>query len=313
MTNQKYPKHDRKYFFKYTSAKTAKLILQNKNLKYSSPMVLNDPFDVQTEILFNFKIDSLPELILDEIEAIVLQKKAVHLNPDDEWSKAILLFKNKAENNGYSRAIAKKTFLPFLNILMKTIKKTKEDYNHTWQTDILPRMRVLSLSEERDNILMWSHYAKEEGGKGHTGIVFKLAVLPNEYNNEGNSLCIASPMRYKKEPPSFYQHKDWIEEIIGIKTINLEQLYFEYAFTKNIIWKYEKEWRVWDLQPKIEKELYSFYPIKAKEISEVYFGINVKEDDKKDIIDLAKEFNPDIQFYKAKKALGGYKIDFSGI
>ena len=67
MTNQKYPKHDKKYFFKYTSAKTAKLILQNKTLKYSSPILFNDPFDVQTEILFNFKIDDLTELILDEI------------------------------------------------------------------------------------------------------------------------------------------------------------------------------------------------------------------------------------------------------
>ena len=313
MSDPIYPKHDRKHFFKYTSAKTAKLILQNKTLKYSSPLLFNDPFDVQTEIFFDFKIDTLPELILQKIEEIVLERKTVNLNEDDEWAKAILLLKDKVKQYGYSKELVRNLFSPFLNILAKLTEVTRKEYNNIWQNDFLPRMRVLSLCERNDIVLMWSHYAREENGKGHTGVVLKLNVLPDEYNYEGNSLCIAEPMRYRKNPPSFYSSRDWVEESLGIKTIDPKPLYFEYAYAKNIIWEYEKEWRVWDLLPEPEKELYKFYRIKPREISAIYFGINTEKGDQENIIDLARAFNPEIQFYKAKKSVGGYNLDFAEI
>lgn len=43
-----YPAHDRSRFYKYVSAETAKIVLETKQVRYSSPLVFNDPFDVQT-------------------------------------------------------------------------------------------------------------------------------------------------------------------------------------------------------------------------------------------------------------------------
>jgi hypothetical protein len=310
MAMQKYPKHDKTHFFKYTSASSAKLILEKQTLKYSSPLLFNDPFDVQTELFFDFEIDILPELMLQEIEEIVLEKKTVNLNTANERAQVIRLIRDKVRQCGYSKKLVKNLFSPSLSINAKLTESTRKNYNNTWQNNFLPRMRVLSLSERNDIILMWSHYAKEADGKGHTGIIFKLDVLPDEYNGEGNTLCIAEPMRYTEDPPSFYSAEDWLEEYLGIKTIDPEPLYFEYAYTKNTVWAYEKEWRVWDLLPTPETDLYSFYSIKPREISAIYFGINTAEHDQKDIIDLAKTFNPEIRFYKAEKAIGGYKLDF---
>ena len=173
-------------------------------------------------------------------------------------------------------------------------------------------MRVLSLSEKNDDILMWSHYATEiEKGKGHNGVVFKLKLLPNAYNKEGTALCSIKPIRYEETPPTFYSVKDLIEDIFAVRKIDHEPLYLDYIYTKSTVWKYEQEWRVCDLLPEKEQELYKFYPITPEEISAIYFGINTNHDDQMDIIALAQKFNSEIKFYKAEKAVGGYKLNFS--
>jgi hypothetical protein len=60
-------KHDRDHFFKYTSATTAVKILESSAVRYSSPILFNDPFDVQSGLHFDFDIDLLPDKLLDRI------------------------------------------------------------------------------------------------------------------------------------------------------------------------------------------------------------------------------------------------------
>src|SRR5580692_1932007 len=42
--------HNRTHFFKYTSASVAKIIFTNRTLRWSSPILFNDPFDVHREL-----------------------------------------------------------------------------------------------------------------------------------------------------------------------------------------------------------------------------------------------------------------------
>ena len=67
MQAEKYPAHDKKHFYKYMSTETAFLVLRNRNFKYSSPILFNDPFDIQTELLFDFDKELFPELVFEEI------------------------------------------------------------------------------------------------------------------------------------------------------------------------------------------------------------------------------------------------------
>jgi hypothetical protein len=46
--------NDRRHFFKYTTAETAKLIISSRKLRWSSPLLFNDPFDHQTGFAFPF-------------------------------------------------------------------------------------------------------------------------------------------------------------------------------------------------------------------------------------------------------------------
>ena len=52
-------KHQRQSFFKYTSAETARQVLANRTLRWSSPLLFNDPFDVPRELLFGITPEEL--------------------------------------------------------------------------------------------------------------------------------------------------------------------------------------------------------------------------------------------------------------
>ena len=72
-TNRPNQPHNRPSFCKYVSAEVAKVILINKTLRWSSPLLFDDPFDVtrvfaadtQPSEMQKYLIDELIELIQD--------------------------------------------------------------------------------------------------------------------------------------------------------------------------------------------------------------------------------------------------------
>jgi hypothetical protein len=51
--------HERQSFFKYASTSTATVVLTNRTLRWSSPVLFNDPFDVPREVTFGFTPDDV--------------------------------------------------------------------------------------------------------------------------------------------------------------------------------------------------------------------------------------------------------------
>jgi cyanate lyase len=47
-------RHDRRVFYKYVTAEVAKIILTTRRLRWSSPLLFNDPFDVTQELRLDF-------------------------------------------------------------------------------------------------------------------------------------------------------------------------------------------------------------------------------------------------------------------
>ena len=63
--------HDKEYFYKYLTAETALKILQNRTLKYSSPVTFNDPFDSQTRMDFDFEMSEFNYIFSDELYRLI--------------------------------------------------------------------------------------------------------------------------------------------------------------------------------------------------------------------------------------------------
>jgi hypothetical protein len=89
MSNLKEIYHDVKYFYKYVTVETALLILQNRTLKYSSPVIFNDPFDVQTKVDFGFEVSDFMEAFIDELYRLV------HAEQEPVGDNTVPLFKKE--------------------------------------------------------------------------------------------------------------------------------------------------------------------------------------------------------------------------
>ena len=150
---------------------------------------------------------------------------------------------------------------PLIKYLTDIIEDTRIKYNAFWK-DQLRGLRLFCVSEHNNSILMWSHYAKY-----HTGVCFKLRVMPDK----DNALCAAKKVDYLFSPPSFFNVNDWIDSIILDKKIQTSDLYYRYPLAKSDVWAYEKEWRVWAPFEKDGND-YLDVPIVDDEIESIYFG-----------------------------------------
>jgi len=59
--------HNRDYFVKYLTSNTAKRILESLQVKWSSPLLFNDPFDTQIEFRIDLKDTEFENAFKDEV------------------------------------------------------------------------------------------------------------------------------------------------------------------------------------------------------------------------------------------------------
>lgn len=293
-----YPEHNIPFFYKYYSAETAKIVLSNKTLRYSSPMSFNDPFDIQTELYFNFNIDDFAKRFFPKFQRILR---------GEDWSSAKLPFYLPKIPSLEWESLPKDVSQQMIQILLELMTKTQNDYNEHWRS-LLPKLRVFCISEINDSILMWSHYAQY-----HYGVCFKLRVIPESDNH----LCAAKKVIYTETPPSVstvfenLSIDDWVDIFLG-KGKNRETSDFtRFVLFKSCFWSYEKEWRVW-FPSEIEQYSKPFYmKLNENELDTIFFGCNCKKEDVKEIQKLAKAHNPGISFYQGIKDTRKYKINFA--
>lgn len=302
-TEEKYPKHNKTHFYKYTDIKTACLILQNKKWRWHSPSQFNDPFDVQSTVCFDCGEDAFRKALCKEIEEIVLAKKQVNFKYTEGLGQAIIALRDKYLSHNCSKEYAIDIIKIMVDGFGNLREKFRAEYFKRWQ-DKLPYLRVFCVSEVNDSILMWSHYAMY-----HKGVVFKLKVL----HDKDNALCVAGQVIYDNKPFAFFTTQEWIDDCIGIEKITSQKIADKYIYHKNEIWHYEKEWRVWDEVTEKVKPEFTDYNVHPEEIEAVYFGCRTLDRDRAKIMKLAIEVNSNVAFYQGSKSKDGFGIVFDRI
>jgi Protein of unknown function (DUF2971) len=288
-------------FFKYTSATTAVKILETAAVRYSSPLLFNDPFDIQSGLHFPFDTNALPEKILGRMKELIGSDSRPPVNEEDPWGEAILLawkLKGKVE-------LPESFLRPFLESLRDRMLVYRDQTQAYWGEFLLPRLRVFSVCEEYDNLLMWSHYAQK-----HTGVVLALRVMPEK----DNPLCVAQPVIYCSAPPPLFTEEEWIGFNIGTNDLEPnEQLFRKYAYFKSDIWSYEKEWRAWSIEPEIQEKRFSDYSLYENELEAVYLGCRMDSGQRQSVIELVAAKYPRTQIFQAYKPIDEYQLHFQQI
>jgi len=136
----------------------------------------------------------------------------------------------------------------------------------------LKNLGVFSMSQIKDNILMWSHYANQ-----HKGFCIEFLRLPN---NLLGDMGVTQPVNY---------HCDYPEVDPFDSSGNIDHSIFrKMLFAKARDWAYEKEWRL--TYDEGDKEV----PIPG-DISSIIFGLKMSDEHKNTI----RNILPGIRYQEA--------------
>lgn len=287
-------------FYKYASPDATLAMLENGSVRYSTPLAFNDPFDVQSGLHFDFDLSTLHSSLLDRMEVMASSPELPPVDPDDVWGKIVLLAHEHYPQRGFDKPRWKTLTAEPFERMIDVIRETQKGYQRRWREELLPEMRVFCVSEERDNLLMWAHYAAD-----HKGAVFEMWSLPEE----DNPLSVAKPVDYVDTPPSFYTEAEWLDDLVGIKPLDYRPLYQRYAYIKSKHWSYEREWRVWYPFSKTDKSDYS--PINPNELKSIYVGCRASSEFRQRVVALATEKFPATRIFFAEKSESTYSLRYA--
>ena len=203
--------------------------------------------------------------------------------PDEIIEEAINQYKNLV--NLFDTYDKSEVFKPFADLIMHSSEK----------------VGVCSLSEVKDNKVMWSLYGKE----------YKGCCIEYQIANTKKARRFLFPVIYSRNPNNNFAEKIFdsvyaelnrilSNDLFGInKEIESVGAIYELFCSKDIDWKYQKEWRIVGGA----KDHFNDAEIKA-----VYLGFDVAPTNEKKMLTYAKRYKFDL--FKMKAPDGKKRIRF---
>ncbi len=273
-------------------------IINNKSLKITNPLDFNDPFDCNIPYIYT-NSKWFENLINKEFEKLIKEEAKKENKVIRKKQITSLIKSMKSELNDLS------------NIINSELDKLSLDWKN-----LINEYRILSLSLESENILMWSHYANS-----HKGL-----ALGFKYNSENSIFKNCKEVSYSFEElskeifkknivdliPQFLKDKD-DEKITNSFANSFLQELINFFYIKKEDWEYENEVRL--VLSKDDKNINSENAIDLinfgeNELSEVIFGLLMEKEDEEYIIELIKKSFPNkrIEFKKVHKVFNTLEI-----
>jgi len=309
--------HGQKYFYKYATLETVLAILQNCTVKYSSPVIFNDPFDTQTRIGFSFEESEFVKQYRDELYRLIFAcEEPSFIDNAAFLSRNIQVLRRVVENS--KKKMSKEIFDDMTNDIVagaiKELKEAIEDVNAWWMRAVRAT-KVFCVAERRDNLLMWAHYAKD-----HTGAVIEFECLPEL----DTPLCAARKVNYVSRPPVIANLGEYVKYMTGQGAPRYGLNIYDMCLSKSEHWIYEQEWRVFILpadmdNPIIPRDskgddiLCDFLGIYPQEIHAIYFGCKMTPDDSEKILSYLTGDLANVERYQCVKSEQEYKLIFNRI
>ncbi|WP_435263276.1 DUF2971 domain-containing protein [Tenacibaculum sp. nBUS_03] len=241
-----------------------KKVLKENSLFLASPKSFNDPFDCK-----------IPDNILS-------------IDTDEKKEKYITNFIKSVKSLGEDKTN------DFTNKLRDTLTNDLSGFHKRLELAKYKsndeKYGVISFSEKWDNVLMWSHYARNH--KGFSVGYYKDKIISSKI------FSITGKVNYDQN------HKfPNIDPLLGIwdkAIIN--------CLSKSKDWEYEQEYRALkNFCPLIPKVKDRIIKIPDDYIAEIILGYDICEEHESEIKEIAK--NRNIPIYKITKVPGLFKLD----
>lgn len=294
--------HNRDYFVKYMTSDTAKKVIDSLQVRWSSPLLFNDPFDTQFSLRFDFKDIEFEKALKAEIIKIVYGVEEPQ-GDDTHLFFSVLKILRSIRDRIPKEEYESETEKDIQKGIENGAKFLAEE-SSKWKL-YLEDNRVFCVAEEYDNLLMWSHY-----GDMHKGVVIRFKCIPEL----DTALCAAIPVIYQKGMPVIASLEDWVKHLTGQKFLDFKPIYNRYISTKSQHWSYEREWRLVIPKKSNDNSLFEDQGIWPEEIDSVYLGCRISDTDQKEILEILKSSKlSHVKIYQASKNEASFTLDFKRI
>jgi Protein of unknown function (DUF2971) len=181
-----------------------------------------------------------------------------------------------------------------LNTAKQELKNNPLKFQNNIDNLVERKVGILALTENHNNLLLWSHYAHK-----HTGFCVELDAqyLNNIIINEfkvNRELAFIFKVKYQNKFPIINPFKHTTNEKLQLQFL-----------IKSKDWKYEQEWRIILMNGSQQKR-----EIPPEIIRNIYFGLNAKSENVQKSKAILNKFNPNIGLYKAIKKKNAFGLEF---
>ena len=259
--------HDRHSFFKYMSADVAHLVLTNRTLRWSSPVLFNDPFDVPRELSFGITADAL-------VQAMARKMAQLIENPPGDTSRLepnLRLIVDTVKE-GISPELMDEMLSGIQDVESSLRPKGKgmDEMRDFWRK-LLPDHRILCLTESASHTAMWYHYADK-----YRGVVLEFLCL----DELDSAWLAAQAVTYPEPKPQVYTAEGWAEIMCLRQDLAIRSILHTATYTKSSDWRYESEWRIASYKRPKDTGYFTDRKFDRRELGAVYLGPMMSPEDR---------------------------------
>jgi hypothetical protein len=289
-----------KHFYKFCTAKVAKINLSTLCLRFRSPLLFNDPFDCYFPPKFSNLRRSVT--IIEKRRRAILEGKEIL--PSD--SKAAF---NLAPLIGLAGSVPpeviERTRKHHRANMLAVANQFNDELQINWE-NMVRRFRLLSLCAEIKNPLLWAHYAD-----CHRGVAIEFDA---SFTSAESLFKTAKPVKYRRRVPRAYSRNDFIEDALGLKSLPDEaQAFLPLLLTKSLEWSCEKEWRVVRVASEEPQGLFTNMPFCPRALSKIYLGCRISNRNRKAIERLATGEFAHVEIHQAHQLQKRFALEFDHI
>ncbi|NIB41960.1 DUF2971 domain-containing protein [Pseudomaricurvus alkylphenolicus] len=286
---------------KFCNAETGKQILASRRLRWSSPALFSDPFELDHRSQLGFDGKRL-------LQAAVRAASAMIFAPDEPSGNTPLINavrRWRAEERFSSPEEAYDVLGELLGQVadgrQEVIDGMMEDWRRFTRT-----LRICCFTARPDNPVAWQHFAAQ-----HQGIALRF------HCGEGTALEKPRRVNYRAPRPEISNLRDELSVILGASSYRAQDHFLEKFIAKPAYRAPESEWRC--LQHikeeagsynRLDSQWYDDIRFDASDLHSIYFGALTPIEAKRELEQLARENFGPVKLFQAKTTPGKYEIEF---
>lgn len=270
--------------YKYTSASTAKIVLETGCLRWSNPDQFNDLHEFNIMPVFSPSLEQDWESYLSEVVETAYKDNSHDIEELSPHTLVLLTLIRQLKNT----VKTKQELFNIINMSCPAYPNTMDgllrDFTRSLKNEYA---RVFCLTSSATNDVMWAHYANS-----HTGCVLGF----RHFKELDTPFSEAKPVKYVEGNPVIGSGKDFLlyGDTQGLRQKVIEAIFY----TKQMNWAYENEWRVITWRYDEKNSSFGDYKFDIEELESITFGPRTTENDRDSISDILRNNYPSAKTYE---------------